>query len=41
MVYAHEKIQKNLQNYEVHLVRLLDAKTIQKLILFLYANKKN
>ena len=37
----HEKIQKNLQNYTVNLVRLLNAKTIQKLILFLYANKEN
>lgn len=36
-----KRYKKNLQNYEVHLVRLLDAKTIQKLILFLYANKKN
>lgn len=40
-ICAWKDTKKNLQNYKVNLVRLLDAKTIQKLILFLHANKKN
>ena len=36
-----KRYKKNLQNYKVNLVRLLDAKTIQKLILRLHASKKN
>lgn len=40
-ICAWKDTKKNLQNYKVNLVRLLDAKTIQKLILFLHASKKN